>query len=129
MSTVLVLGGYGNAGSAITRLLLAHSDHGIRIAGRHPDRARALIDELGAQDAEWPARLEAVRVDASDRASLASALEGVDLIIAAAGTSRSAGTAVAAALSAGVDYLDIQVGHAKADAACWRWTPRLGQQG
>ena len=47
--------------------------------------------------------------------SLAGALEGVDLCIAAAGTSHSAPTAVAAALSAGVDYVDIQVGHAKAE--------------
>ena len=114
MSTVLVVGGYGNAGAAITDLLLAHSDHAIRVGGRHLDLAQSLVDELGARDDAWPARLEVVRVDAGDRASLASALEGVDLCIAAAGTSRSAATAVAAALSAGVDYLDIQVGHAKA---------------
>jgi saccharopine dehydrogenase (NAD+, L-lysine-forming) len=115
MSTVLVVGGYGNAGAAITGLLLAHSDHHVRVGGRHLDRARAVVDEIGARAAGWTARLEAVRVDADERASLDSALKGVDLIIAAAGTSRSAGTAVAAALSAGVDYLDIQVGHAKAE--------------
>jgi Saccharopine dehydrogenase NADP binding domain len=114
VSTVLVLGGYGNAGSAITGLLLAHSDHAVRVGGRHVDRAQRLVDELGARDGTWPARLESVRVDAGDPVSLASALAGVDLIIAAAGTSRSAETAVAAAFSAGVDYLDIQVGHAKA---------------
>ena len=114
MGTVLVVGGYGNAGAAITRLLLAHSDHRVRVGGRHTERARALVDEVGARDAGWPARLEAARVDAGNRASLDIALEGVDLVIAAAGTSRTAGTAVAAALSAGVDYLDIQVGHAKA---------------
>jgi saccharopine dehydrogenase (NAD+, L-lysine-forming) len=114
MGTVLVVGGYGNAGAAITGLLLAHSDHAVRIGGRHPQRAQALIGELGAVGAAWPARLESVRVDAADRQSLDQALDGVDLCIAAAGTSRSAATAVAAALAAGVDYLDIQVGHAKA---------------
>ena len=115
MSTVLVVGGYGNAGAAITGLLLAHSDHTIRVGGRHSDRARRLVDELAARDPGWPARLEAVNVDAGDAASLARALGGADLCIAASGTSRSAQTAVAAALSAAVDYLDIQVGHAKAD--------------
>jgi saccharopine dehydrogenase (NAD+, L-lysine-forming) len=115
MSTVVVVGGYGNAGAAISGLLLAHSDHAVRVGGRHPDRARRLVDQLVAQDARWSARLEAVDVDAGDAASLDRALEGVDLCIAAAGTSRSAQTAVATALSAGVDYLDIQVGHAKAE--------------
>ena len=47
MGTVLVVGGYGNAGAAITRLLLAHSDHVVRIGGRHPQRARALIAGAG----------------------------------------------------------------------------------
>ena len=115
MSTVLVIGGYGNAGAAITGLLLAHSDNRVHVGGRHLDRAQRLIDQLAAQDGQWRPRLQAVRIDADDRGSLDSALDGVDLCIAAAGTSRSAGTAVAAALAAGVDYLDIQVGHAKAD--------------
>ena len=115
MSTALVVGGYGNAGTAITGLLLAHSDHTIRVGGRHLDHAQRLVDELGARNPGWRRRLEAVAVDAGDAASIARALGGVDLCIAAAGTSRSAETAVVAALSAGVDYLDIQVGHAKAD--------------
>jgi uncharacterized protein YbjT (DUF2867 family) len=33
MSEVLVLGGYGNAGAKICSLLLAHSDHAVRIGG------------------------------------------------------------------------------------------------
>ncbi len=114
MGTVLVIGGYGNAGAAITGRLLAHSDHNVRVGGRHLDRAQAFVHELEVAEVDRLARLEALRIDADDRASLDSALAGVDLCIAAAGTSRSAGTAVTAALSAGVDYLDIQVGHAKA---------------
>jgi saccharopine dehydrogenase (NAD+, L-lysine-forming) len=114
VGTVLVVGGYGNAGAAITGLLLAHSDVTVRVGGRHPDRARGLVDELIAADPARQARLQAVRVDAEDRTSLERAMHGADLCIAAAGTSRSVATAVAAALSAGVDYLDIQVGHAKA---------------
>jgi saccharopine dehydrogenase (NAD+, L-lysine-forming) len=87
----------------------------VRIGGRHPDRARPLVDELGAADDAWLARLQSVRVDASDRASLDDALQGVDLCIAAAGTSQDATTAVRAALASGSDYLDIQVSRAKAD--------------
>ncbi|MEI6621391.1 MAG: saccharopine dehydrogenase NADP-binding domain-containing protein [Actinomycetes bacterium] len=115
MSTVLVLGGYGNAGAKICDLLLAHSEHTVRIGGRHPDRAQSLADELGATNPAWPARLQSVRVDAADRANLDSALEGVDLCIAAAGTSQDATTAVRAALASAADYLDIQVSRAKAD--------------
>ena len=115
MSTVLVLGGYGNAGAKICSLLLAHSDHTVCIGGRHLDRAQGLVEELGAADATWRARLQPVVVDARNSVDLERALEGVDLCIAAAGTSRDATTAVRSALAAGSDYLDIQVGRAKAD--------------
>jgi saccharopine dehydrogenase (NAD+, L-lysine-forming) len=115
MSTVLVLGGYGNAGARICSLLLAHSDHTVRIGGRRLDRAKSLVDELSAADSSWPDRLQTVAVDARDRVSLERALDGVDLCIAAAGTSEDATTAVRAALAAGADYLDIQVSRAKAD--------------
>lgn len=115
MGTVLVVGGYGNAGAAITELLLAHSDHAVRVGGRSEDRARRFADELGSRDPRGVSRLDPVGVDATDGASLERALAGVDLCIAAAGTSRSADIAVEAALARGVDYLDIQVGHAKAE--------------
>jgi saccharopine dehydrogenase (NAD+, L-lysine-forming) len=115
MSTVLVLGGYGNAGARICGLLLAHTDHAVLIGGRHPERARTVIDELCAADASWRSRVQTVRVDATDRASLDNAFHGVDLCIAAAGTSQTATTAVRAALASGTHYLDIQVGRAKAD--------------
>jgi len=115
MGTVLVVGGYGNAGAAITELLLTHSDHTVRVGGRREDRARLFVGELGARDPQWVTRLEPVGVDATDRASLERALDGVDVCIAAAGTSRSADIAVEATLARGVDYLDIQVGHAKAE--------------
>jgi saccharopine dehydrogenase (NAD+, L-lysine-forming) len=115
MGTVLVVGGYGNAGAAITELLLAHSDHAVRVGGRSEDRARRFVGELGSRDPRIVSRLDPVGVDATDRDSLERALAGVDLCIAAAATSRSADIAVEAALAVGVDYLDIQVGHAKAE--------------
>ena len=115
MSTVLVLGGYGNAGAKICSLLLAHSEHTVRIGGRNLGRAQSMVEELGTADATWPARLQPVAVDARDRVGLERALEGVDLCIAAAGTSADATTAVRAALAVGSDYLDIQVSRDKAD--------------
>lgn len=48
MSTVLELGGYGNAGAKICSRLRAHSDNAVRIGGRHPDRAQVAIDEFEA---------------------------------------------------------------------------------
>lgn len=115
MSTVLVVGGYGNAGAGITELLLTQSDHTVLVGGRHEDRARLFVGQLGTRGPGWAARLGTVGVDATNRASIDRALEGVDLCITAAGTATSASIAVEAALARGVDYLDIQLGHAKAD--------------
>lgn len=115
MSTVLVIGGYGNAGARISELLLENSAHQVHVGGRHRDRAQEFIEELAARDDSWRPRLRAVGMDAENRQSLDLALTEVDLCICAAGTSRTAETAVTAALSAGVDYLDIQIGRSKAD--------------
>lgn len=114
MSTVLVIGGYGNAGAEITRLLLAHSDHHILVGGRSRERGLAFVDEVRAgATADATSRVEAVTLDATDHPSVEAALDGVDLCLVAAGTSTS-GATVDAALARGVDHLDIQVGGSKA---------------
>lgn len=119
MTTVLIVGGYGNAGAQISRLLRVHSDVAIRVGGRDLGRAQAFVDDLqlARRDVEAAAaggRTTALRVDLLDRASVERAMTGVDLCIVAAG-SASSSVAVDAALDVGVDYLDIQVGRSKAD--------------
>jgi saccharopine dehydrogenase-like NADP-dependent oxidoreductase len=78
---VLILGGYGGAGSCISHLLLQETDCDIVVAGRHKARALDLSERLNAK---FPgARASGVFADASQSESLKLALQGVDLIISA----------------------------------------------
>jgi saccharopine dehydrogenase-like NADP-dependent oxidoreductase len=49
MKTVLVLGGYGNFGERICRVLANDGNSEIYIAGRHIHKAQTLADEIGAK--------------------------------------------------------------------------------
>ena len=102
MMNILLLGGYGATGRPLTKHLLDRTEHRIMIAGRHLDKAQAFSDSLQNE------RVTARQVDAADPASLQQALQGVDLILVAAPTTRHTSTVVRAALEAGVDYLDVQ---------------------
>lgn len=44
--TILILGGYGNTGRALARLLLQESNALLVIAGRNIDKAQGFSDEL-----------------------------------------------------------------------------------
>jgi len=48
MKSILVLGGYGATGTLLSRHLLAQTESNIILAGRHVERAQALIDQLGS---------------------------------------------------------------------------------
>ncbi len=115
MGTVLVVGGYGNAGAAITRLLLAHSDHAVRVGGRHPHRAQAPRRGAGRGGCgvAGPGRVGRAWMPRTARAWTARWWAWT-CASPRPGPPAAPATAVAAAVSAGVDYLDIQVGHAKA---------------
>jgi len=102
MNTILILGGYGYAGRLLAKHLLARTKYKIIIAGRHLDKAQALVDELHDK------RATARQVDAADSASLKNALQGVDFLLVAAPTTHHTETVIRAALDAGVDYLDVQ---------------------
>jgi hypothetical protein len=102
MTTFLILGGYGYTGKLLARHLLAQTKARIILAGRNLDKAQSLANELNGE------RVSAVRVDAADAVSLRVALQGVDLLLVAAPTTRHAKTVICAALDAKVDYLDVQ---------------------
>jgi len=105
--TFLVLGGAGNTGSRIARLLLAECERArVVLAGRNQEAASELARELG--DLYGAARCGARRVDASDPASVRAGLEAVDMVVVASSTSRHVETVIEAAIEAGVDYLDTQ---------------------
>lgn len=112
MKRILILGGSGYTGRSLARHLLEQSDVEIVLAARNLDKAQVQADQLNAE--YKTGRVTAVRTDASDAASLKSALRGVDLILVAAPlTSAPYETVIRNALEAGVDYLDVQIGEKK----------------
>ncbi len=100
-----ILGGYGYTGKSLVRLLLEHTDARLIIAGRNPQRARAMAQEWNQQFAGG--RVCGVYADASCAHSLWEAFEGVDLLVVAAPVARHTETVARAALRIDCDYLDI----------------------
>jgi saccharopine dehydrogenase (NAD+, L-lysine-forming) len=101
---VLVLGGYGGAGSSISHLLLQETDCDIVIAGRHKAKALELCARLNTK---FPGRATGVFADASQSDSLKLAMQGVDLIISASTSLDYVEVVAEVALQEDVDYLDI----------------------
>jgi hypothetical protein len=103
--TILVLGGYGGAGSAISRAILKNTGADLIVAGRRDEKARALAEKLNREfsgnRASW------AFADASDPQTLAVPFGRADLVIVAATTTSFVETTAKAAIEAGADYLDI----------------------
>ena len=104
MKTLVLLGGYGNTGREVARLLLEHSDVRLVIAGRNGERAAQAA-------ADWNQRFPGGRArglaaDASDPESLRRLFAGADLVVVASSTSAHTATVARAALEAGLDYMD-----------------------
>lgn len=111
MSKILILGGYGYTGRLLARHLLEQTGAEIVLAGRNLDKAQAYSAALNSEFQGQ--RTSAVRADAASRQELREALRGIDLLLVAAPTTRHADTVIRAALEAGVDYLDVQLGAEK----------------
>jgi saccharopine dehydrogenase (NAD+, L-lysine-forming) len=103
---LLILGGYGNTGRLIARLLLQETDAELILAGRSLKKAeefaRLLNDQFEGN------RVTGICADASDVESLKQAFHGVDLVIVASSTAQYAKGVAVAALEVGIDYMDIQ---------------------
>ena len=107
MKRFLVLGGYGNTGIVISRLLMQHTNSEVVIAGRSRVKANDAAMRLNQRYSTL--RADFVVCDASDRSSLLAAFKDVDFVVAASGTSQYVNIVAEAALEAGIDYLDVQV--------------------
>ncbi len=110
---VLVIGGYGNAGSPIVEMLLRATGASVVVAGRDGIRARELIAQLATTEAAASSRLSWAQFDATDDGQLRTQLDAVDLVIVAAGLAPAAADTVRACLDTGTDYIDIQVSGSK----------------
>ncbi len=109
--TILILGGYGNTGKPLARLLLQETQAKIVLAGRNPGKAKQLAFELNR---DFPGgRVRGLFADASDAEQLRRSLDGIDLIVLASSTTQYTPQIARAALQAGVDYLDIQYSNPK----------------
>jgi hypothetical protein len=107
-TTFLILGGYGLAGLDLARFLLQETTASVILAGRSLDKASAASAQLNLR---FPGeRVAARQADAADPASLARAFTDIDMVLVASSTVAYAKEVVQAALTAGIDYLDVQYG-------------------
>src|SRR4030042_775502 len=111
MTTIVILGGYGNTGREVVRLLLEHTDAQVVLAGRDADKAaRAAAGWNG----RFPGtRVRSARADAGQAGSLAALFAGADLVVVASSSSAHVKIVAAAALEAGIDYKGSQVSGGK----------------
>lgn len=105
-NTFLVLGGYGNTGRIIVRLLLEHTNANIIIAGRNFEKAKQVAArfnlEYNTDRVTW------VKADAADESNLYRAFKQCGFVIVASSTSNYTGEIASAAIQNSIDYLDVQ---------------------
>lgn len=104
---IFILGGYGNTGLLIAKLLLRESNSHLTIAGRNSERAGQISDELNREFNTD--RVSSTYADASNTENLKTAFEGSDIIVVASSTIDHTFNVANTALEAGADYFDIQL--------------------
>jgi short subunit dehydrogenase-like uncharacterized protein len=104
--TILILGGYGNTGKPLARLLLQESNASLVLAGRNLDKARGQAEELNRKFKGGRVRGE--YVDASDMPGLRNAFTEVNFVIMASSTTQFTCNVAQAAVDTKIGYLDIQ---------------------
>jgi NAD(P)-dependent dehydrogenase (short-subunit alcohol dehydrogenase family) len=103
---LLIIGGYGNTGRLIARLLLQETNAELILAGRSIKKAENLARLLN--DRFEGNRVTGSCVDASNTESLKQAFRGMDMVIVASSTAKYAKDVAVSSLEVGTDYLDIQ---------------------
>lgn len=101
--TILILGGYGNAGLAIARLLLSHTKVRLILAGRNSTRAQRAAEQLNTEF--QTDRVSGVQVNAASHQSLVEAFRQVDRVVVASCTIEFTAIVAQAALDEGARML------------------------
>lgn len=122
-----ILGGYGNAGLALARLLLQWTDVYLRLAGRSLEKAQLAAQQLNASFSGD--RVSGAYADASNPGSLQTLFRDADMVVVASSSADAAGTVAAEALHCGVDYFDILLSSPEKHRALRRLQPEIQQQG
>ncbi|MBL7075436.1 saccharopine dehydrogenase NADP-binding domain-containing protein [candidate division KSB1 bacterium] len=77
--TILILGGYGNTGRLLARLLLLETDVNLYIAGRNREKALTTAEQLNKE--YHTNRVRGIYADASKVNTLKKAFEKVDFVL------------------------------------------------
>lgn len=104
---ILILGGYGNAGLMIARLLVSQTKIGMILAGRNGQRAKRAAAQLNAEF--QTDCFSGMQVNAADKASLLQAFKNIQMVVVASSTVEFTSIVAQAALEAGIDYFDLQI--------------------
>ena len=101
---ILILGGYGNAGLAVARLLAGlEGNHRVMLGGRNDQKCREAASALGLPPGSGR------QLDAGSASSLRQNLSDIDLLLVASSSTQWAETVIRACLDSGCDYFDIQM--------------------
>lgn len=108
--SIAVIGGYGSFGSYLCRLLGRLPGVALTIAGRHPERAEALVAEL-REASDMPVRVQLFDVNRpADLAALAA--QGIRVVVDAAGPYQGLDYRLAeACIARGLHYIDLADSH------------------
>ena len=108
---ILIIGGYGSTGKPIAELLLQETNVDLILAGRNTAKAETLAAVLNAQNPGN--RVTGAYADASKPSTLRPLFANVDMVLVASSTSAYVKKVAGETLSAGIDYLDVQVSSEK----------------
>lgn len=103
--TFVILGGYGNAGFQIARLLLQETNVELILVGRNIEKAEYAAEQLN--NISKGNRVLALEADVTDENSLRKCLSGADLVLVASSTSQSLHRIAKVVIELGLDYLDL----------------------
>ncbi len=108
---LLILGGYGNTGKILAKLLLKYSKADLVLAGRNLEKAQKLAHQLNKSGKKT--RVTALRLDAAEPFALRHAFKGVDMVVVASSTARYTDQVAGEALKVGIDYFDVEFSNEK----------------
>jgi short subunit dehydrogenase-like uncharacterized protein len=111
LKTILILGGYGNTGRPLARLLLMETNVNLLLAGRNITLAQTHAQELNLEFGVN--RVRGIRMDVSKQQELKDACSQADFVVMASSTTQYTQLVAQAALEAKIGYLDIQYSPSK----------------
>jgi saccharopine dehydrogenase (NAD+, L-lysine-forming) len=126
VARIVIVGGYGNAGARVARLLAPRADVTLVLAGRSGERAARAVAAMGdvaANPVEWRV------ADVDDARGMRALVEGAALVVCASSASAHAAPVARAALDAGADSLDTTLSLPEKHAALGALDPLLRARG